>query len=396
MRPVRIPRATGCSGARQSGEHHTATHSDRRRGEHAAQAAGIDLTVMRDVLGDLAEERSTRMAYEGAPAATWWYVHELARSAPHVALGVMRHALSTPRGRWVILGCMAVASSVCVAVFVGVASRGTPAQLSFGQNDTVVVNNERPARIPVHVLDDQGRLLDADAHGVTFGGISAGGITVSRDGEVTCRHAGTARVTAARGGLSRQFVVQCAPLHALAFVAAEQFLVAGGPAEPFAIRGVAPDSAPVARIVGTVTVDDSDIVSIDGSRLRPHRAGSTRLRMAIGDRYDTERLTVHEAAISPARIAIDQVYSGTVSVAPGTELRWPIEHGLYTIWLRPPEGEHDSALHLMLQDFNCDRMFSQQRFCVALAGAVLRVIAPTRTGSHEPFVGRLVVMRHRN
>lgn len=396
MRMVRIPRATGCIGAPRPDDARRSTRRTVAQPDGALDALAFDRTFVDDVLGDLAEERARRIVCDGHAAAMSWYAHEFARSVPHIALGIMRHALRTPRGRWVILACAAIASTVCVAVFVGVASRGTPAELSLGQNDTVVVNNERPARIPVHVLDDQGRLLDADARGVTFGGTSASGITVSRDGEVTCRHAGTARVTAARGALSRQFVVQCAPLHALAFVAAEQFLVAGGPAEPFAIRGVAPDSAPVARIVGTITVDDSDIVSIDGSRLRPHRPGSTRLRMAIGDRYDTEQLTVHEAAISPARIAIGQVYSGTVSVAPGTELRWPIEHGLYTIWLRPPVGEQQSPLHLMLQNFNCDRMFSQQRFCVALAGAVLRVIAPTGTGSHAPFIGRLIVMRHRN
>ena len=122
MRAVRIPRATGCIGARQPGEHHTATRSDRQRGEHAVQATGIDHTVMHDVLGDLAEERWTRTACEGAAAATWWYARELARSAPHIAVGVIRHALQTPRGRAVILGGLAVASSVCIAVLVGIGS----------------------------------------------------------------------------------------------------------------------------------------------------------------------------------------------------------------------------------------------------------------------------------
>lgn len=396
MRTVRIPRGPGCIGAPRTGDRQPATPRSRAMTEHSLDSLDFDRTLMHDVLGDLAEERARRIVCEGYSAAIWWYVRELARSTPHVAGDVVRRALRTQRGRVVVLAIAALVSVVCVAIAVAFTIRAVPARLGLGQNDTVVVNNEWPARIPVQLLDERGRTLDEDASGARFRSFAGNGISVSRTGEVTCRRSGTARVVVTRGALSRAFVLQCAPLHSLWFRAAEQALVVGGPAEPFSFRGAAPDSSPVERLVGTVTVDDSDIVSVDGSFLRPHRAGTTMLRVIIGDKHDDIRLTVHEPAISPSQIAIDQVYSRDVSLAPGTELRWPIEHGLYTIWLRPPAGEQRPSLHLMLQNFNCAGMFSQERFCVALHGAVLRVIAPAGTGSNAPLVGRLFVTRHRN
>ena len=400
MRTVRIPRGPGCIGTPRTADRQPTTPRSHAITEHSLESLALDRTlgrgVLHDVLGDLAEERARRIVCDGYSAATGWYVRELARSAPHVVVDVIRRALRTQRGRVAAVAIAALASAACVAIAVAATIRDAPARLGLGQNDTVVVNNEWPARIPVQLLDERGRTLDEDAGGARFGSFAGDGISVSRTGEVTCRRSGTARVVVTRGALSHAFVLQCAPVHSLWFRAAEQALVVGGPAEPFSFRGAAPDSSPVERLVGTVTVDDSDIVSVDGSLLRPHRAGTTMLRVTIGDKHDDIRLTVHEPAISPSQIAIDQVYSRDVSLAPGTELRWPIEHGLYSIWLRPPAGQLRPSLHLMLQNFNCDGMFSQERFCVALTGAVLRVIAPTQSGSSAPLVGRLFVTRHRN
>ena len=144
MRTVRIPRGAGCIGTARAADRDIANEQTSAHDRGATIQRASARAVLDDVLGDLSEERNARALHDGPVPAAWWYVRELTRSVPHVALASLRDALRTRRGRTLVLAIGGAGSTLCVLIAVAVATRPIPTKLGLGVNDTVVVNNEPP------------------------------------------------------------------------------------------------------------------------------------------------------------------------------------------------------------------------------------------------------------
>ena len=87
-----------------------------------------------------------------------------------------------------LLFCALASQSILLSALA--ACKGPPARLVAGIGDTVVVNNLRPVRVPMRVLDAAGHVLPDT--GVRYLWTSGVPVSVSRRGVVTCTQAGDA------------------------------------------------------------------------------------------------------------------------------------------------------------------------------------------------------------
>ncbi len=199
-----------------------------------------------------------------------------------------------------------------VALLVMVACKGPPTRLVAGVADTVVVNNQRPVQIPVHVFDGAGHQVEPT--GTRYRWTSGVPVPVSATGVVTCTQSGDAKVRASLGKLITYAVLRCRPVrdvHALRMMN----LVVGGAAQELPFEAVGVDGRPVTLLTGKVTIGDSTIATVEGLRIRGRAPGSTDLTMRVGDRQAFASIHVYEPVRSPEGIRPGQHVAVPVRLA---------------------------------------------------------------------------------
>lgn len=303
------------------------------------------------VLGDLAEERARRRGQDGAAAADWWYAREAFRSAPHLAWNAMRHGGA--RGRVRAGGLLAAIALLPLGVLALLQLRdGPPAFLVVeGQRgrstaDGLVINNRKPVRLEMHVLDAKGRALPSGD--VRYRWVSGTPLPVSPRGVVTCTRRGDATVRASVGTVATSVFLRCRPVREISADIRED-LVAGGVPQDLNVTALGADHRPVDLIAGELRVEDSTIATLSGARIRPLAPGETVVRVRIGDVKELIYVSVFEPVrtLNGLRAGQERVIA-PVHLARGDTIRWALPRGLF--WLR----WHPASAAQPMPDFAVD------------------------------------------
>jgi hypothetical protein len=99
--------------------------------DRALLALGGDPAFIADLLGDLSEEYTYRVAHDGVYAAKLWYVREVVRSTPHLVWNAIRRGTPTARAR-LAASILAVVVSFSVLTLAWLTRSGPPASLLVG------------------------------------------------------------------------------------------------------------------------------------------------------------------------------------------------------------------------------------------------------------------------
>ena len=372
-------------------------------GEHASRlerllhALGADPAFVDDVLGDLAEERAARTISDGARSARLWYLREALRSMPHLAGSAMRGANGRRRAMATLcLAAIALAATFAVRAMLNARA---PAQLfaAGASADGIVVNNEKPVRLTMRVLDARGRVLPDT--GVRYRWLSGAPIPVSPRGVTTCTHAGDAIVRASLGTLATQLVLRCRPVHALrAMWTADLVLGDSGVKVPF--LAVDAQGREVSLLRGEISVEDSSVatldVAADGTRIvRPRAPGTTFLSLQIGDQGRGTSVRVFERARTVEGIRKGQLLAVPVELAGGEVRQWQIPAGLESYNLMVlPASDTAHVPRLAIVGANCVTDMREGLWCVALHGATVFVYHSRDGDQSRPERGMLAVWRH--
>lgn len=338
------------------------------------------------------------MIVEGAHSDGRWYLHEALRSTAHLVARAVRGA--SWRRRAAAMVCLgAVAFAVAFAVRSMLTESGTPAQLlAIGDSgDGVVVNNVRPVRLAMRVLDSAGRVLPDT--GVRYRWLSGTPLPVTSRGVATCTHSGDAVVGASLGRLSTHFVLRCRPVHkvnALGWVN----LIVGDSAVGVRFLALDAQGRTVSLLRGQLVVEDSSVatldVAADGTRLvRARTPGFTVLDIHIGNRGAGMGVRVYERASSPEGIRPGQELAIPVELSGGEMRQWHLPAGRETYDVEMlPSGDPIHAPRLAIVGANCVTTGERSFMCVTLQGAELFVFHAREGDQTRAVRGTLFVWRH--
>ena len=278
------------------------------------------------------------------------------------------------------------------APLLGTACGGKAVRLVAGTSDTVVVNDRLPTSVPVYGLDEAGRRIDV--RGVLFESLSEDGITLSRDGQVKCSRRADATSRATLGGASTAFTLLCRPIRG--FVMHEDMrLVMGGPGEDLDASAVGVDGQAVSLLAGSVTVEDTMVVSVHEGRVYPRTPGRTRIHVQAGGCATGILVEVFERVGSTAAMQPFQQYVVAPLRLVGNELRtWPVAPGRYELLLVADSASRH-ALTLGASASNCARWPSDETryVCIARENASVIVRNPESVGKGHDAAASLFVTR---
>jgi hypothetical protein len=276
-------------------------------------------------------------------------------------------------------------------VMLGLAAcNGTPARLVVGVGDTVLINNVRPVRLPVQVLDASGHVLPPDSS-VRYRWTSGIAIPVSAAGVVTCTTAGDATLRASLGEMATSVLLRCRPVQRVVGGGLLQ-LVLGDPAPELRFEALGLDGGPVTLLATQVTVRDTTVLTLDGWRIHPRRAGYASVDVGIGDRDAFFSVIVYQPVQGLAEIRPGQHLAVRVRLAGGEVRSWqlPAAPQTYALTMRP-DGT-GPVPQLGVVGANCDHgPFGDD--CLARHGASVMVYHPRPTDPAHAWSGTLLVSR---
>lgn len=383
-----------------------ATHS-RSMAERLLHVIGADPRFTDPVLGDLYEEYALRATRDGIVAARWWYGGEVLRSAPHFLNSWLRYASRHERARLTaVVGGLTVTSLVILIALL--TRNGPPMRIAAGTADVVIVNNEKPVRLPVQVFDAAGHLLKSND--VRFHWIGGAPIPISASGRVTCKEPGDVDVRVSLGSLFRDVQLHCRPIRKLMGGIGGDFVAGDLPAKLW-ISAIGTDGRPVDLIALSAQVQDSDVASLDGLNLQPKAPGTTEISLWAGDQWTSSYIRVYKRGASPEALRVGEGFASVVRLHGGDMQRWSIPYGRrYDVSLAPmtadagdarrydnqdaPSGQSGRReLSLAIINANCMTMGSQRYMCVSLNHSELLVRAPSDAPQTAEFAGHLAVFR---
>lgn len=301
------------------------------RAESLLHLLGAGSPLAEDIIGDLAEEYAERRARDGDAAARRWYAREALRSTPHL----LRTALTsgTEEGRLRLLVLLGLPAAITTAALLALLLRpGAPTMLVAGHEGgegRVVVSNMLSARIPLRVMDEQGRTLPDS--GVRFAREHGKAAVISEEGVARCTRPGDVMVRATLGRASTRFTLSCQPINQL-YVKQWYNVVLGGAGEAVRVGGYDTHGDAVTRVAATYQVDDPAVATVERDRIVGHAPGRTFVYVSTGERAATAAVTVFEPVASFAGLRAEQRYViAPVRLAPGAMEEWPLPAG--RVWL---------------------------------------------------------------
>lgn len=353
--------------------------------ERLLWAIGADPQVVEDVLGDLTEEYASQIELGGSRAARMWYMREVVRSAPHLVVHALRRAAHRHPAQ--LAACLITAVALPIAVVLTYQGRSAVSLAAVGESG-YVVNSVRPVPLPVRVFDARGRLRKStDVH---FRWLSGTSVAITPSGVATCVESGDAMVRASLGTLSTDLPIHCRPVREV-FGPAMLDLVVGDSAREVPFDAVGPDGRPVTLLAGQFAVGDSGVATLDGSRIRARKAGSTWVRARFGESASFTSVHVYERVSSPERVRPGQHVAVPVRLEFGEMRRWELPAGDYFLKILP-ESAAEGRPHLALTGANCKSVLSHL-MCSARRAATVWVFSPRDAAPAGALRGTLAVWR---
>ena len=268
---------------------------------------------------------------------------------------------------------------------------GRPVRITAGVADTVIVNNIRPVRLPVQVLDAAGRLLPDSA--VRYTWVSGEAMAISAFGIVVCSRRSDAVIRATLPHVSSLIAVRCRPVAAVRFPGALEVVI-GDTAQAIPFTAYGPDNRPVDLIAARVWVRDSGVLALDGIRVRGRTWGTTLISITIGDHGATSGVRVYAPAATLDGLRTQRkLIAVPVSLARGDMRRWSLPAGGWILSMLPPQDEA-VGLKLRVEGARCEVLtsFGPRRYgCVSNQTASVVVYAPWKADSKEMLTGVLAV-----
>jgi hypothetical protein len=277
-------------------------------------------------------------------------------------------------------------------LFLASACEKPPARIVAGVGDTVVINSDRPAMLPIRVLDATGHVLTDTA--VRYRWKSGAPISVSAKGVVACTQSGDATVRASLGPLATDLLVRCRPVRAVRALRMLN-LVVGDPAQDLPFEAVGLDGQPVTLLSGQVTVEDSAIVSVDGFRVRALAAGESFLTMRVGTRTAFSHVHTYAPALSPEGLRPGQRVAVRVRLSGAEMQRWRLDPSpqWYFVAMLPDSNE-ERMPRLAIVGAYCRQALGPHTFlCLARQEASMIVYHPQDVDPRQTLRGTLAVWR---
>lgn len=295
----------------------------------------------------------------------------------------MRYALARPRREDRIRTLAAAAGIALLAS----ACKGPPARLVAGTSDTVVVNNERPVQLGMHVFDAAGHTL-ADT-GVRYLRTSGDAIPVSAMGVAKCTQTGEAVLRASLGAVATDVYLICRPVRGLRTAGLD--LVVGDSAQPLPFEAIGVDGKPVTLLAGTAKVMDTTVARLDHMRVSARSAGQTMVGLRVGDWFQWIGVKVYQPVQTLDGLRAEQeMVALRVRLASGDMRRWRLPRGRYLLGILPDS----SGVHLALLDAPCTRLaWSRNIMCDVEGDATVIVYAPWQSQPAPALSGTLAVQR---
>jgi hypothetical protein len=281
---------------------------------------------------------------------------------------------------------------IAVMLIAPFACKGPAARLVAGTADTVVVNNRRPVRLPLRVLDAAGHVLETT--GVRYRLTSGVPVLVSDTGVVTCTQAGDATVRASLGAVATDVLVRCRPVRDVRG-ARMMNLVVGDPAQELPFEAVGMDGRPVTLLTARISVGDSTIATLDGQRIRARASGSTDVTIRVGDRLSFMTVHVYKRVQTPEGIRPGEHLAVPVRLAGGEMRRWRLAASPEVYFLAVlPDRDADKTPGLAIVGANCSRWLDQHSyFCLAQHDMSVTVYHPQQVDQAKELSGTLAVWR---
>jgi len=275
-------------------------------------------------------------------------------------------------------------------ILAATACTGKPVRLVAGTSDTVVVNDNVPVPVPLYGLNESGRRIDVRS--VRFDPISANGVLLSADGQVTCSQRADATGRATVGNVSTMFALLCRPIRGFASHDNLQLIVGDAPEELNA-RAIGVDGQAVTLLAGAATVQDSAVASLDNGRVRARKPGRTFIDVEAGGCAMDFVVEVFERADSTAAMQPWQEFTLTPLRLVGGELRtWRIPPGKYELLLVPDTTAHGKAI-LGASASNCSRWpgDAERYTCIARENASVIVRNASAPGRGHDAAANLFI-----
>jgi hypothetical protein len=284
----------------------------------------------------------------------------------------------------------------CVLLTLAACTDKRPARISAGTSDTVIVNDTKPSRLPVHVLNVKGHVLQVS--GLQYKLVSGDRIRMSSDGRVECDRVGNAVMRASLGKLSARFRLLCRPVRELRS-GTTMYLVVGDSAQDIPIGAIGLDGEPVTSFVGNATIRDTAVAILEGLRIRPRSPGGTSVEVRVGDKSVGIGVWVYERAHILEGLGHNkQTVAVPVRLANGATDRWHLPQGTYLLSILPDRSfQGRSELKLTAVGAKCTlaAFLGEHSYgCIAFAEDALVTIENSgRTESVQAFTGQLAVFR---
>lgn len=295
-----------------------------------------------------------------------WYAREAFRSAPHLVRHAVQHVIrhGTTRQRRRLAAVLAgVALAASLGGLAWLTRNGPPARLAFGTaagaaGDGLVINELRPVRLPMRVLDESGHMLTPARlrYPVRYRRVSGAPVPVSAGGLVTCTQRGDALVRASLGALAADVLVHCEPVREARAAIWNDFVL-GDRARALPLDFVGLDGRPVTRLRARVRVEDSTVAAVErtaeGLVIRPRASGRTHVWVTVGNREAGGEVQVFAPVPAPDAMRRDRPLVATrVRLTAGAAVRWRLPLGLFSLAFLPDgrEGGAPSAVPRLAVD----------------------------------------------
>jgi hypothetical protein len=363
----------------------------------AAHFVGFDVGIVDEIAGDVIEGRAG-LATSPAIVTFVWCAGQAVRAIPYLAMDTLRRGPRQARLRLVAavsaLALAAAAVVTAVQLHIGPPAR-IEADRGFDTND-IVINNVKAMQMPIRALDARGHAVPNA--GIRYERLDGDDIVVSQNGAISCRDRGDAVIRASLNDISSRITVHCRPVTQIRTQGWHDFLPGDGP-HVVRVAVLDGDGKPVKELRGSVRVADTSIATLHRGFLTPHKTGTSRLTITIGNARTTVTIAVHEMVSRFDNLAPTQrSVAMRLRLAPGDTLHLPAPVG--TVWVkwlsrdgsaRHPEltAEGSGYCHNFndaLSEFPRDEYGA---YCELADGARIRVARPGKTG--PALTGALLV-----
>lgn len=196
-------------------------------------------------------------------------------------------------------------------------------------DDTVVINQAHGARLDAMVLDQYGRRMPSDT-AVRYQRTGGDSIDVSASGRLDCANRSDIVVRAEFATLSKQFVVRCRPVASIEAASWIELMV-GDSTRDLTFVAHGPDGRAVTELRGTVRVENSAIVDIAGTRVRPKRSGMTFAHIDVGGAHAAVPIGVYEPVTSFVNQPSKPMMGMRVALARGDTIVVPVPKAAFWV-----------------------------------------------------------------